>query len=126
MNLINLTHVTELRFLNFFIMLGGLIIAMRKYLKSRNYRVNYLEGMVMGSIIGGFASFLFGMFMFFYLKYLDPTFMDYLATHVMFGTYLTPSAGAFLVMMEGAASAAIITFGILQLHKRPEGLPEDV
>ena len=107
-------------------MLGGLFIALKKYLKSRNWRVNYLEGMIAGTIIGGFGSFLFGMFIFFYLSYLDPDFMLYLQEEAMFGHYLNPAAGAFLVMIEGAASAAIITFVMLQYYKRPEGVAEDV
>ena len=126
MTMLDYARSTELRFLNFFIMLGGLFIALKKYLQSRNYRVNYLEGMVSGTIIGGFASFLFGMFIFFYLSYFDPDFMSYLNNEAMFGAYLTPAGGAFLVMMEGSASAAIITFAMLQFYKRPEGMAEDV
>ena len=126
MNLLGFARSTELRFLNFFIMLGGLFLALKKYLRSRGWRVNYLEGMIAGTIIGGFGSFLFGMFIFFYLKYFDPEFMNILYNEAMFGTYLTPAAGAFLVMMEGSASAAIITFGMLQFYKRPEGMAEDM
>ncbi|MGI8892718.1 MAG: DUF4199 family protein [Bacteroidia bacterium] len=126
MTFLDFARSTELRFLNFFIMLGGLFLAMKKYLQSRGFRVNYLEGMLAGSIIGGFASFLFGMFVFIYLSYIDPDFMVFLQNEAMFGSYLTPVGGAFLVMMEGAASAAIITFGMLQFYKRPEGMAEDV
>jgi hypothetical protein len=126
MVLLDFVRSTELRFLNFFIMLGGLFIALKKYLRSRNYRVNYLEGMVSGTIIGGFASFLFGMFIFFYLSYIDPALMTHIQNEAMFGAYLTPAGGAFLVMMEGSASAAIITFIMLQYYKRPEGMAEDV
>ncbi len=118
MSLVGFLTDFHLRYLNFFILLAGIYFAKKRYIEAKKGQLEYLEGLLLGSFISAGAGLIFGMFVFFYLSYLNIDFMNYLREHAPFGDYLTPASAAFVIMMEAAASGAIISFIFMQLWKK--------
>ena len=113
----NLIHITELRCLNFFILLGGLMYAYRQY-KRPDMNVEYLSGMGLGVITTAVSVLPFALFIYIYFSYVDLTFIQVLKEHsVMMGEYLTPGTAAGTVAVEGICSGLIISFAIMQYYK---------
>ena len=118
MKMMGLLDVLELRILNFFILLAGIIYAI-KYLQSQNQEnFEYFEGIAVGFLTACVSVISFGFFVFVYLKMIDPAFMQYIQENSIFGHYLTPGLAAVGIMIEGISSGAIISFACMQHFKR--------
>lgn len=118
MKWINLVHITELRSLNFVVLFFIVYYALRNYKQEVKNKMGYLTGLAVGILISMIAYVAFAAFMGFYLRYLDPEFMQYLKETVMFGRYMNPMSMAVVLIFEGGAGGAIITFSLMQLMKR--------
>lgn len=112
-----LAEILELRILNFFILAGGVLLAINKYKILSHERMGYLEGYGLGSAVTFISTFIFAAFMGFYL-YFNPDFMAYIKQHALMGQYLTPFRAAIGLLLEGAASGVIASFMIMQYYKR--------
>jgi hypothetical protein len=117
MKSLNLVELLELRALNFFILSGGIILALNKYKKSNYSKVPYLEGFGLGLLTTGIAMVIFSTAMGVYL-YVHPLFMEYIKKHVMMGSYLNPSCAALGILIEGSISGLIISFACMQYFKK--------
>lgn len=116
MKFLGLVEVLELRYLNFLIMVLGLILTVQYKIRVDQGKDNYLQLLGYGLRTGMIATVIFSFFLFFYLK-IDTTFMQYLKDNAMFGSYLTPSLAAEAVAAEGIASVFVATFVIMQYFK---------
>lgn len=76
-----------------------------------NYFNNFLVG-VKTSLIGMLP---FVIFQFFYLKYLDPAFMQHLIENAPLGDYLTPFTAAVVLFMEGLGATFLSSFIAMHL-----------
>ncbi len=119
MKYVNLIQVLELRALNFFILLGGILIALNKYKQSNKNHVDYLEGFGLGLLTTAVALIIFSAFIGIYLS-LHPLFMEYVKTYAMMGSYLNPSSAALVILVEGFISGLIISFTCMQYYKQFE------
>jgi hypothetical protein len=119
MKYFNLTEQIHLRYFNFFILGAGILFAMTRYKNSNNNHVEYLEGFFLGMFTTAVASTLFAVFVGIYLSF-NPGFMNYIMSVALMGDYLTPSACALIVAIEGGISGLIITFASLQYYRRFE------
>src|SRR4051812_40703487 len=86
MRYLNLITILEFRYLNFFILLGGILLALKRYKRSNNNYVPSLEGFGLGLLTTAIALAPFATFIGIYLS-LDPIFMGYIKQHVLMGPY---------------------------------------
>ena len=84
MKFIGLADIVELRALNFFIMAAGIITAVRKF-KKRTNQFSYLNGLALGFFVAVVSSIIFAIFVFIYISFLDPAFMEFLIATQPFG-----------------------------------------
>ena len=98
MKLLHLETVVELRFLNFFILLGGLRFFMLRLKNENNGMLEYLPSLAYGFLVSVLTSVFFAAFIFIYLSYIDQAMMHHIQLTKPFGEYLTPGS-AFLVIM---------------------------
>ena len=115
MKLLNLITIVELRFVNFFILLIGIRYILLKRRKESQGKLEYLSGMMLGFMTSVMASVLFSCFVFFYLSFIDHTLMQYIITTQPFGSYLSPGGAALIIVAEGAASGAILSFALMHI-----------
>ncbi len=78
--------IIQLRYLNFFILLGGILLAMNKYKRSNAGHVEYLEGFFLGMFTTAIASLLFAVFVGVYLTW-NADFMNFIKSTAVMGDY---------------------------------------
>lgn len=120
MKYLDLLYMTELRFLNIFILITGLIVTFRYYRKQTNVlNVPYFEGLGLG-LLTSFVSFaLFAVFIYFYFLKVDPALLQSLKGNtVMLGnTSMNALYTAATVVLQGMVSGLIVSFVIMQYYK---------
>lgn len=119
MKMFNLIHITELRFLNIFIMTGGLVLTFRQYrFKSKILNINYLDGMFLGVLTSLISVVTYTVFIYFYFLKIDPALLQELKGNtVMTGNSLSATSAAATVIVEGICAGIILSFIILQYYK---------
>ena len=119
MKYFNLTHITTLRFLNFFILTVGLAMTFRSYrMKTKILNVLYLDGLLLGAATTVISVVLFSIFIYLYFSVINPLLLQSLKRNaVMMGTSLTALTAAATVLVEGVCSGIIISFSIMQYYK---------
>ena len=115
MKFIGLFEIHELRGLNFFILFGGIWLALKHYRQRSG--LNYFEGIALGSLTGLTGVLPFAVFIFFYLQ-VDTRFMANIVATEAFGQFLNPYILAFLIAFEGGISAVLVSFGMMQYLKK--------
>lgn len=116
MKLLGLFQIVELRYLNFFIMVSGILLALQYYKNNSTSGLNYFEGLGLGTLTAMIASVPFSIFIFFYLQ-IDTDFMLLINEKEDFGKYLNPYIIGFLIAFEGTTSGVMISFGLMQYLK---------
>ncbi|HEX7015046.1 MAG TPA: DUF4199 domain-containing protein [Cyclobacteriaceae bacterium] len=116
MKVAGLTYVTELRLLNFFIVLAVLYRAF-KHFRERdiNRQFNYLPAFLYGFVTTTIGTVLFAIFIFFYIQFIDPALMDTVRQKAPLGQYLNPYLVACALIAEGALSGALATFMMINV-----------
>lgn len=119
MKYLNLIHVVELRFLNIFILIAGLLSTFRYFRRQTNVlNIVYLEGLFLGVLTTLVSFMLFAVFLYFYFLKVDPDLLLELKDNaMMMGTSLTATSAAASVLIQGACSGLIISFAIMQYYK---------
>ncbi len=112
MKVAGLAHIYELRFLNVFIQVGGIFLALKKFRETHDQHMNYFRALVTGVATGAVSSVIFALFLFIYLS-VDPGFMQDIITNEPMGRYLNPYITAFMVALEGLFSGLLFTFIII-------------
>jgi hypothetical protein len=114
MKLLGFETMVELRYLNFVIMLIGIRLFILRLKRESNGQLEYLHTLGYGFVVAAIASLFFSAFMFIYLSYIDTNMMQNIQAHQPFGQYLTPGSAAIVLLLEGDASGAIISFVFAQ------------
>ncbi|MFI5220468.1 MAG: hypothetical protein ACHQNT_13365 [Bacteroidia bacterium] len=112
-----LAHITELRFVNYllFAIAGSLEIQTIKE-KSAN-RIHYLQGLGVTFITGLLSFLIMGVFIFIY-SFFDPFFIDAVSHMYPAAKPFAHLSAPFLVVSEGIAYSAIISFCLMQYFKK--------
>ncbi len=114
----NLLEVTELRSLNFVILLVGLYFTFRYYRMKSQMHIEYLKGISLGFFTSLISIVLFAIFILVYFSKIDPLLLQQLKNNApVMGQYLTPFSAAFTIIIEGGISGLIISFAIMQYYK---------
>jgi hypothetical protein len=117
MNALGLGHISELRYVNFVFLLGGLAYVFHHF-KQPDHNIEYLPGLGLGFITTTASIVPFAMFLYVYFSYLDAALLVQIkSSSALMGTYLTPFAIAGAVLMEGLAYGLIVSFVIMQYYK---------
>ena len=118
MKLLSIETIVELRFLNFIIMLLGIRLFILRLKRDNNGALEYLQSLGYGFVLAVITAVFFSAFMFIYLAYIDPGMMQHIREYQPFGEYLTPGSAAIVLVLEGCASGAIISFAMAQFMAR--------
>lgn len=117
MQILGFAYILELRVFNLAILILGILFAIDKYRSVTNEHMEYLTGYGIGSSTTIVASFVFSLFLGFYLSF-DHSFMSHIQTTGLMGSYLDPATAAFAVFGEGLASGIICSFTLMQWYKK--------
>lgn len=119
MRYFNMVHITALRFLNVFILAGGLVFTFRQYrVKTRILNTPYFEGISLGVATTLVSVTLFAIFVYVYFSRIDPVLLLSLKEHtVMMGSSLSAITAAASVLIEGLCSGIILSFTLMQYYK---------
>ena len=110
MKAIGLLHVVELRALNVFILVGGVVAAIKIFKRKKPESFNYFSGMVLGIHTAAIGSIVFAVFVFFYVSFLDPSLMTSIVENEPMGRFLNPYMVSFIIALEGVFSGLLVTF----------------
>ncbi len=119
MYLFGLEKVTFLRFFNILFVLWGVNAAIKSNLfknKDNSYFSNLLIGFLTAFVAVIMVTFSFVI----YLDRFNPEFLSVVGDSLMWGSELTVGMVAFTILFEGAASAVISTFILMQYWKNYE------
>jgi len=114
MKFTGLIKITELRYLNLFIIMGGLYSYLKKTTKEG---VDYLTAFSGGIYVSVVAVITFVLFFMIYIDIIDPAFYDYIIENEPFGNSLDKTALGFMLIIEGLCSGFILTFVLMQYFK---------
>jgi hypothetical protein len=121
MKLLDLHQVFQLRYFNIVIIFIGNWLALRR-LERITGDVGYLEGMIYTFGVTTIASFIFTIFIFLYLTFIDPAFLSFIKQTLPDGGQLDIWTLCGMLFSEGFASGVIISLILMQLYKRRKGL----
>lgn len=114
---VGLSEVLWLRYVNFAILLTGLVAAFKIYSKKvASEGIHYFDGLRIGARITLTAMIPFALFIGIYLR-IDTGFMDYVRQSAEFGDYLSPASAAAGVAFEGIVSGFLTSFCLMQYFK---------
>ena len=117
MKALGLVQNLELRGLNIIILFSFVLMAVKEYRKLQNYELSYFKGLGVGILTSVSGAVIFGLFVFIYVMWLNPSFMDYIINNEPFGEYLNPYLVSFTIIFEGTASGFLATYAIMQFYK---------
>lgn len=113
MRIFGLLYVVELRVMNIFIMIAGILLAVRTLRKMSPEEFTYFKGMGTGILTGIIGSVLFGLFVFFYVSFIDTGLMQNIIENEPMGRFMNPYIVSVIIVLEGIASALLITFVLM-------------
>lgn len=117
MRLAGLMQNFELRYFNLLIMIVFAVAALAKVNGKTRNQLEFLTGLGLCMLVAGFSFGIFGAFLFVYLRWFDPAFMQYLVENAPFGELLTPMSTAGWVIHEGFGSMVIISLILVETFK---------
>lgn len=107
-----------LRFLNFFILIGGVYLFLKyKYITDPE-PTGYFEGLIGGVVLTVSAVIVFTAFLALYIAVIDPAFMEVMENSQIWGSHLEVEQMAFAILIEGLASGVVISFAWMQYFKQ--------
>jgi len=102
-----------------FVILGAGIIASFEYYRSRTtLNVDYIPGLILGTITTAVAVFPFAFFIYIFFSQADTLLLPLLKDNVLFmGEEITPTRAAFATAIEGLCSGVVVTFIMMQYFR---------
>lgn len=118
MKLAGLEGNFALRFVNFFIIIGGCYLLLRNMYSGANGDDSYFTGLIAGVVLSVTAVITFTAFLAVYVLAIDPAFMKILENSQIWGSHLELEQAAFAIIIEGIASGVVISFALMQYFKQ--------
>ncbi len=107
-----------LRFLNFFILIGGVYFLLKYKFQKDPEPTSYFEGLIAGVVMSVAAVVIFTAFLALYIVAIDPAFMEVMENSQIWGNHLEIEQMAFAILIEGLASGVVISFAWMQYFKQ--------
>lgn len=117
MKLLGLTHILELRFLNFVILATGISVGIVRLKRELHENDFYLKGLAHGVYITVVSVIFFAGFMALYLSLVDLELLGDIKQKAPMGFTISGTSIFGALMMEGLASGVIISFIAMQYLK---------
>ena len=117
MKLVGLERVYQLRYLNTLLLFLFTMYTLNEINTKTKNHLEYLTGLAVSIFMAVISFSLFAFFMFFYLNFFDPVFMQYLMEHAPFGRYLNPINAAVWLIIEGIGIQISFTLIIMEYFK---------
>ncbi len=103
---------------NFFILGGGIVLASEFYRSKTTLNIDYIPGLILGTITTAVAVIPFAFFLYIYFSQVNTVLLTLLKDNVLFmGEEITPVRAAFATAIEGLSSGVIITFIMMQYYR---------
>lgn len=118
MGAFDLLKIVELRSINFFILLAGILYSINKVKNLCGDNFDYFDGFSAGIFTALYSVVPFGIFVFIYLWKINPSFMEYIRENITYGNSLTPALATFAILVEGIVSGVVISFISMQYFKK--------
>lgn len=100
---------------NFAILAAGIILAFRYYRTKTTLNVDYIPGLILGSITTAVSVIPFAVFIYIFFSQTDQVSLLLLKDNVLFmGEQITPTRAAFATAIEGLCSGVLVTFIMMQ------------
>jgi hypothetical protein len=115
MKLLGLGEITQLRLFNFFIVMGGIYLLLRRNMKENND--NYFQNLFLGFRTGAMAIVLTVVSLFVYLKAINPAFIEVMEHSMIWGNHLSVFQVTVAIGIEGIASSFLLTYMVMQYMK---------
>jgi hypothetical protein len=115
MKLLGLEQVTELRLFNFFIVLGGIYMLLKRNMEYNS--TSYFQNLFLGFRTAALAIVMVSISLFVYLKAINPSFMAVLENSMVWGNHLTVFKVTLVIAIEGIASSFLLTYMVMQYMK---------
>lgn len=109
-------EIEELRYLNVFILFGGVFLANYFYHKDNKHITNYLNGFALGMGTTAFAGIIFATYMYIFMKFLAPEFGLNVQKAIPFD-FVTVELVALIAFLETVLSGFMATFATMQYFK---------
>ncbi|UII29778.1 DUF4199 domain-containing protein [Fulvivirga ulvae] len=110
MRIFGLLYVVELRVMNIVIMIAGILTAIKTLRSKAPEEFTYFKGMGTGVLTGIIGSILFGLFVFFYVSFIDTGLMQNIIENEPMGRFMNPYIVSVVIVVEGIASALLVSF----------------
>ena len=118
MRSINLTGSALAWSVNFIIIFLGIYVTYRYYRSVTKPNIDYLPGMLLGTITTIVCASLFTFFIYIYFSVIEPSQLQLLKDNILFmGEGITPLRAAGATIIEGISSGVIISFAMMQYYK---------
>ncbi len=117
METVGLVETLELRYVNYFFILGGTWLAVKERNKQMGPNFRYFEGFATGVLTAFSAISAFAVTVVVYLTIINPEFMDVIKATVPLGRYLSPLAIVFLLLAEGFGFGVVSSLIMMQYYK---------
>ncbi len=113
-----LVYSIELRSLNFFILLGGLLIMFRRQRLRTETPLTYLEGFGLGCYTVAVSVFTFAVFVFIYFSLIDSSLILQLKDPAsLMGSNVSPVTVTASILMEGLCTGLVMVIAYMQYSK---------
>lgn len=118
MKLLGLERNFYLRIFNFVILIGGVYFLFKSQIKDSKHSVSYFEGLGLGLQSTISAVIVFLLFLAAYVNFFDTEFLEILRESQIWGSNITIAQAGIGILIEGMASAIVISFAWMQFFKR--------
>lgn len=113
-----LVYSIELRSLNFFVLLSGLLIMFLRQRLRTDTLLTYLEGFGLGCYTAAVSVFTFAIFVFIYFSLIDSSAMLQLKDPAsLMGSNVSPVTLTASILMEGLCTDLLIVLAYMQYYK---------
>jgi hypothetical protein len=109
-------EIEELRYLNVFILFGGVFVANYFYHKDNKHITNYLNGFALGMGTTALAGIIFAAYMYIFMKFMAPEFGLSVKSAIPFD-FVTVELVALIAFLETVLSGFMATFAAMQYFK---------
>ena len=105
---VGLAERIELRYLNVFILISGVLLAFRSFHRRQRDAVSYARGLRLGFLTSMVAGLLFSASLYVFLRFVSPESGIYLLEHLQ-SSYLNLEVMSLIVFFEAGASGFVMS-----------------
>jgi len=102
---------------NFVILASAIVFACEYFRSKTTLNVDYIPGLILGSITTAAAVFPFALFIYIYFSQAETLLLSLKDNILFMGEEITPTRAAFSTAIEGLCSGVLVTFIMMQYFR---------